>query len=185
MNMCNKAKLARRYFTKDFSKDYRGLRRLYFNGNLKKVVKIGNLKRRNIRILDFGGGIGRLKQMLGNKVMTYDIQPHLSEVEDWKKVKFDIVVANQVFYLMGKKQLRKFLDELYEINPKADLIIGMSRQGILNNFLKYAAFDFDAHADTKLKPREELEILKERLVIIRKMSNFLMNDIYLMRFKGE
>ena len=180
-----KAKSTKKYFIKDFSEDYKGLRSIYFNRNLKKIIKIGDLKKRTIKILDFGGGIGRLKQMLGDKVTTYDIQPHLSEMDDWKKAEFDVVVANQVFYLLKKEQLRKFLEELCEINPKAELIVGISRQGIVNNFLKYVTFDFDAYTDTKIKPKDELKILKEKLTIIKKASNFFMNSIYLMRFSKE
>lgn len=158
----------KKYFAKDFSVDYTGIRKIYFNRNIKKIIKIGNLKERNIKILDFGCGIGKLKELLGNKVINYDIQPNLSEIADWRDVKFDVIVANQVFYLFTKEELKKFLNELYKLNPSVELIVGISRQGFLNNLLKYITLDFNAHADTQILPKEEILILRKRLNLIEK-----------------
>ncbi|KKT57853.1 MAG: hypothetical protein UW81_C0004G0026 [Candidatus Giovannonibacteria bacterium GW2011_GWC2_44_9] len=107
---------------KDFHEDYyAGLKGIYFRRILKAIIKIGGLK--NKRVLDFGCGKGELKKLLPNNVVGYDILPDLSDVADWRKVKFDAMVANEVFYLFSKKELENFLEELYKCNPKAELVV--------------------------------------------------------------
>ena len=171
--------------TKDFTKDYyKGLKGMYFYKILKTIIKIGNLRGRNIKILDFGSSIGKLKKIFGNKVINYDILPELTDIKDWKKAKFEVVVANEVFYLFTKKELLNFLDELHKNNPKAELIVGISNQGILNKILMVLSNQFDAHADTILNPKEEINTLKQRMNIIRKKNVFFMCDVYLMKFKA-
>lgn len=168
---------------KDFRKNYySGLKGFYFYSILKCIIKIGGLRKRDVKILDFGCGVGKLKKLLGDKVVGYDIIPELSDVDDWRKVDFDVVVANEVFYLFSEEELRTFLNELYNCNPKVDLIVGISRQGVLNNFLKILAGQKNAHDGTKLMPYDELRILKDRMKVVKKRTVFFMCDIYLMRF---
>ena len=172
---------------KDFRKDYyTGLKGIYFYNILKTIIKIGNLNNRDVKILDFGCGTGKLKKMLHNKVVGYDLLPDLSDVRDWRKVKFDVIVANAVFYLFTAKELRKFLKEVHTINPKVEMIFGTKKKyPILNCILKYLSGEFDAHAGTKLTPKKELAILQEKMDIIKKESVFLMSDVYLMVFKDN
>ena len=65
--------------TPDWTKNfyYGGLKGIYFNRILNKIIKIGNLKSK--KVLDFGCGTGNLKKKLGNNVINYDIIPSLSE----------------------------------------------------------------------------------------------------------
>ncbi len=174
-------------FTKDFRKDYyKGLKGIYFYKILNTIIKIGNLKNRDVKILDFGCGTGKLKLLIPDKVVGYDILPDLSEIYNWKKIKFDVVVANAVFYLFSSEELRKFLKELYKHNPKVEMIFVTKKENpVLNNILKYIVNEPDAHAGTKLSPKEELDILKENMRIIKKSSVFLMANVYLMKFKDK
>lgn len=169
---------------KDFHKDYyQGINGIYFYRILNKLISIGNLDKRDIKILDFGCGTGKLKKKLGEKVINYDCLPDLSEIKDWKKAKFDVMVANEVFYLFNENQLKSLLSELYKVNPKVELIVGISRQGFLNKMAAFLAGEKDAHADTKLSPEEQLRILKEKTSPIRKKSVFFMCDVFLLKFK--
>ena len=183
----NKNKLNKISFVKDFRKDYyKGLKGIYFYKILNTIIKIGNLKNRSVKILDFGCGIGKLKTLLQEKVIGYDILPDLSEIDDWKKIKFNVIVANAVFYLFSSEELRKFLKELYKHNPEVEMIfVTRKEHPILNNILKYIFGESDAHSGTKLFPREELNIIKEKMRIIKKLDVFFMANVYLMKFKNK
>lgn len=171
-------------FSKDFSKDYYvGLKRFYFYRVLKKVIEIGDLRNRKIKILDFGCGTGKLKTLLPQKVINYDINPELTEVSDWRKAKFNVVVANAVFYLMTEKELRIFLSELYKYNPKLELIFVTSKRNIINQVLKYLSSEHDAWDDTTLQREDELKILTDKMKIIKKINVYFMAEVYLMKFK--
>ena len=171
-------------FTKDHAIDYyTGLTGIYLYGVLKKIIKIGNLRYRNVRILDFGCGLNKFKTLLPDKVTGYDVQPRFTEINDWRKVKFDVLVSNQVFYLITKYELRKFLKELYKVNPKVELIVSMTRRTLLQKIFKHILGQGDAWADTKILPPEELRILLERMTIVKKQDYFKLADVYLMKFK--
>jgi 2-polyprenyl-3-methyl-5-hydroxy-6-metoxy-1,4-benzoquinol methylase len=170
---------------KDFHENYySGLKGTYFNRIIRKIISIASLDKRKIRILDFGCGVGKLKKVLGNKVINYDVLEDLSEIKDWKKAKFDVIVANEVFYLFTHDELRKFISDLYKINPDAELIVGISRQEIINKILAFLAGQRDAHDNTKLKHDDEIRILRERMKILRIKSVFFMCDILMLKFKN-
>jgi SAM-dependent methyltransferase len=171
---------------KDFRKDYySGLKGAYFFRILNTIIRLGALDSRAVRILDFGCGTGHLAQLLAGKVIGYDIVPELSEIPDWRTAQFDVVVANEVFYLFDARQLRHFLMELRMVNPHVELLVGISRQGLFNNVLKRLAGESDAHTGTKLKPKEELELLTEQLEILDSASIFQLCDVYYMRYKDR
>ena len=71
---------------------------------------MGDLDKRNLRVLDFGGGYGMLKKLLPDiEVINYDIIKDLSDVDDWKAVSFDVVVANQVYTCLMKMRFYNLL----------------------------------------------------------------------------
>ena len=171
---------------KDFHEDYySGLKGIYFYEILKQIIKIGKLNKRNIKVLDFGCGVGKLKKLLGNKVVGYDVLPDLTEISDWRKTKFNVIVANEVFYLFSEQEIRNFLRELYNVNPNAELIVGMSCQGFLNRILALLSGQSDAHKNTKTPPKQEIKILLEKMKIIKKTQVFFMCNIYHLKFKNE
>ncbi|MDP3765319.1 MAG: class I SAM-dependent methyltransferase [Nanoarchaeota archaeon] len=179
----HKPKKTTKRFTQDFSDSYyRGLKGIYFYRILKKIIEIGNLKNRDVKVLDFGCGIGKLKELLPDKVICFDIQPEFTEIDDWRKAKFDVIVANQVFYLVTEKELRNFLAELYRINRGVELIVAVSKRRLIHRILKYF-FRPDAWADTKLMPVEELRVLTEKMNVLKKVNVLSMADVYLMKFK--
>ncbi len=163
---------------------YAGIKKYYFLAILDTIIKIGNLKNRKARILDFGCGNGKLKQLLGNKVTGYDALPELSEVKDWRRVKFDVIVVNEVFYLFTKNQIRKFLSEAHKINPEAEFVVGMSKQNIINKTIAFFVKK-DAFYGTKLSPEEEINTLKEQLEVLDKKTVFFMCDVYRLKFKKK
>ena len=68
-------------------------------------------------------------------------------------------------------------------NPKLRLIVGMSRQSILNKIGKTILGFSDAHEGILLSPYEELNVLKKHMEIINYKSVFFLADVYLLRFK--
>lgn len=171
-------------FSENFEQDYyTGIKGIYFFKILKTIIKIGDLRNKQVKILDFGSGTGQLKRLLPEKVVGFDINRGLTEINDWKSINFDVVVANQVFYLFSKDELLRFLDELYAKNPKVNLIVGISTQGLLNKILSILANQKDAHSGTKLTPKEEINALKQRMHIIKKQGVLFMCDVFLLKFK--
>ena len=152
---------------------------------LREIVAIGNLaNQKDLRILDFGCGFGELKKILGaNRVVGYDIIPELSDVLDWRSVEFDVIVANEVFYCFNSDALNSLLLELKNHNPELMLIVGISKQGVLNNIGKYILFRPNAHSATKISPSQELEILLGHCTIVKHVSLFFLVDIFLLKFK--
>jgi SAM-dependent methyltransferase len=163
---------------------YSGLSTFYFRHLLKQIAKVGRLERHGITILDFGCGRGELKRMLGKgKVVGYDIIPELSDVPDWRAVDFDVLVANEVFYSFSEDALDNLLRDLKHKNPALELVIGISRQGLLNNIGKYLLGRPDAHAATKSGPKKEVEILERHCRVIRRKNVLNLAHVYALAFR--
>lgn len=171
---------------KDFKKDYySGLKGVYFYRILKTIIALGKLDKTDKTILDFGSGTGKLKELLGNKVVNFDVIPSQSDVADWRKIKFDYFVANEVFYLLTTRQIEKILSQIKKINPLANLIVGVARENSVSKVLALLAGEPDAHADNKTSPKKQISLLLEHLNVIEKKTVFGLCDVYLLAFKTE
>lgn len=163
---------------------YTGLSQFYFRQLLRQIVRVGGLHRSGINVLDFGCGQGELKQILGStKVVGYDIIPGFSDVQDWREADFDVLVANEVFYSFSEDELESLLLQLRQKNPNVELVVGISRQGLLNNIGKYLLGRPDAHSASRLTPKNELKILEKYCEVLVRNSFIALADIYLLRFK--
>jgi len=164
--------------------DYSGLAKFYFWHLLKQLIKVGALERPGIAILDFGCGNSELKRILPNaNVIGYDVIPALTDVKDWRGIDFDVLVANEVFYSFEEDQLVALLDELRRKNNKLELVVGISRQSIVNNIGKFLLGRPDAHSATKIGPKKELEILRRYCEIKHKKNVFYLADVFVLAFK--
>ena len=169
---------------KDFQKDYyTGVKGIYFYRILKAIIEIGNLDKRNVKILDYGCGNGKLKKILGNKVTGFDILKKLTEIDDWHKVKFGVVVANEVFYLMPPEEIIRFLGAVKQLNPNSLLIVGTSRYSILNKIAKTLAGQHDAHNGMLTTPSMELATIENSMKLINYKVVWGMCDVRLFKFK--
>ena len=162
---------------------YKGLAGIYFHRMQNKIIELGDL-RNGKKILDYGCYTGELKKKLGNSVINYDINPKLSEVDDWKSQDFDVVVSNQVFVYLTEDQLIEFTSELKKKNKNAALIVGLPRMNLLSKVGKILSGNSEAHDGIMLHPEKVMEILNQEMSIISHISVFQMCDIYLMKFKS-
>lgn len=153
--------------------NYSGISKIYFDSLLKKIIRLGNLSKDSISILDFGCGQGRLKKMLGDSVINYDKRNELSEVNNWKDCKFSCFVANHVLYEFSEDALHELCQELNEIMTNQDLklIIGIGTQGVVSKIGKIILNRKDAHKDTKISPSTQIKILSQYFEI-KKIINF-------------
>ena len=157
---------------------YSGMAQIYFRYLLRQVVRVGKLDRPNITILDFGCGAGKLKAMLGPKVVGYDIVPSLSDVDDWRMIDFDVLVGNEVFYSFSERDLDELLIALRAKNRHLELVVGVSRQGVLNNVGKFLLGRPDAHSATKLGPRQELGVFERHCTMVRRKNVWNLANVY-------
>ena len=158
---------------------------LYFNDIIKNIINLIPIDK-HIRVLDFGCGFGYLKKKIKKnsniKIINYDIINELTEVKDWRKVRFDYLVSTHVFMYLKKKELEKLLINLRKHNQNLKLIVTISKQGLLNNLGKFILNETEAHKGTLLKTNSELKLLKKKIKIIKKRNIFFLSDIYLLEF---
>jgi len=162
---------------------YTGLNGVYFRRILKKIIRVGNLKNNNKKILDFGCGVGYLKKIIGDRVINYDILKDLSSIADWKEAEFDIIVSNEVFHYMEKPELINFLYELYTKNKDVKMVLGVAKTNLLTKIAMTLSRKTDAHDGIVLNHKEIMDILKKKMIVIKKTSVFQMCDIYIMKFR--
>jgi len=169
----------KKQFAYDFGIDhYKGLLGIYFNKIIRNIIDIGKLNERTgLRVLDFGCGLKKLKPLIKNYI-GYDIDEKFTEIKDWRKAEFDVVVANQVFKYMAKEELEAFIKQLYRRNPKVEMIFGATKINTkIFKFLK------KSYVDVKLSYDEQLAILNKYFTMLNKKTLLGLNDIYLMKFK--
>jgi hypothetical protein len=164
---------------------YSGISQFYFRHLLRQLVLVGDLARPDIRILDFGCGKGELKRLVGPNVIGYDIVPTLTEIRDWRSVDFDVLVANEVFYSFDETELDHLLQELRVKNKNLEMIVGISRQGILNNIGKHLLGRPNAHSATKIGPAKEIEILGRHCRIKVKKNVLNLANVFALSFKVQ
>jgi 2-polyprenyl-3-methyl-5-hydroxy-6-metoxy-1,4-benzoquinol methylase len=89
--------------TSDFpTTEYSGISGIYFNKIIDTIIKIGDLDKSKQTILDYGAGHGVIKSKLFSvnpsvTVINFDIKEELTEVDDWRSVTFNTLIANEVF----------------------------------------------------------------------------------------
>ena len=122
---------------------------IYFNRILDYIVKvISKNKKKIIKVLDYGCGNSYLKERAKKnkkiKIIGYDIVKELTDVLNWKTVKFDIFVSCHVFTYLKKKEVEDIIKFLKKKYPDTLVIVAITRQGWLNKFGTYILNEPDA-----------------------------------------
>jgi len=122
---------------------YKGILGVYNRRILKHVIKMGELKNARL-ILDFGCGAGHLKKRVQN-VVGYDINPDLSDVDDYKNLKPDKIVAAASLQYLNPKQMDAFLS--FCIKNKAELITVIPTENVFAKIAMIVLRKSYAHDD--------------------------------------
>ncbi len=157
----------------------------YFKTIIKQIIEIGKLRNTEKKILDYGCGNKMLaKSLMEKKIFNYDIKPEYSDFDDYKNLKFDIIIINHVLEYFDKSEIIKFLEELKKINPECELIIGLTIRGFVSKLFKNLLLQFTAHDNFILNYKDILKILNEYTENISKPRNiFLATKILHLKFK--
>ena len=158
--------------------------KVYFISIIKNIIKIASLEDTKKIILDFGCGQKILSKTLKNvKVLNYDIKPKFSDLKSYKNLKFDTVVFNHVLMYMRPKEINDLLDELKEMNPSLEIIVGLGKQNIVSKIGKFLTGNYKAHENTMSTYKDQISILQKKTNFLKKKSNvFFMTDIYYTKF---
>ena len=160
-------------FLKSNTTSYTGLASIYFLSILKNIIKLGKLDQRDLTILDFGCGEKKLSKLLPNKkVLNYDIKKEFPEHDDYKNLKFDIVILNHVLNYFEIIQIIELLNNLKNINPKCEIIVGIPNVNWLSKLAKYILFETNAHDNFISSYATQLKIIKEHTHLISKKKIF-------------
>jgi hypothetical protein len=146
---------------------------IYFNFNYFVVSNIFNFK--NKKVLDFGGGLGFLKKKLlkkGARVKIYDIVKELTEIKNYNKFKFDIVIFCHVLMYIREKDIKKIFRFFFKLK-KITIIACFSNQTIINKIFAFMLGHFNPHKNTKTCPKKEEELLKKFFYIDKSLNFFL------------
>lgn len=162
---------------------YSGIKNIYFNKILFEIVRIGNLKSSKKKILDYGCGEKQLQKILKRKIINFDINPNLTEIENIENSIFNTIVFNHVLMYMNKKKISELFDNIKLINPKCEFVIGIGKQNFLSKIAKNITFNFDAHLGTVSSYSDQLDVIKEKTSVIKLKKNvFYMTDIFYTKF---
>lgn len=161
----------------DYSKEnyYKGLPGIYFNRILDKVIEYGNLKQEKGVVLDFGCGLGKIKQRFkkyGIKVIGYDILPDISDVKDYRTVKPSKIVCNQVLEHLTRKEIEETMKNF--IKTKAYLIVSLPTEDILSKIGMLVTGNLNYREDHKTKYKDINKIIERYYKIIKRCYVFTM-----------
>ena len=162
---------------------YKGFGKIYFEKIINDIIKIGNLKINEKKILDYGCGVKYLEKTLNKKILNFDIKKKYSEIDDINKHDFDIIVLNHVLMYMTEKQIRELFLKIKSTKGDCEFIIGIGRMSLINKLASILSFNFKAHTGTKTFPDKQIKIILEYFEIKTKKSVFFMTDIYYLKFK--
>ncbi|MEK6861790.1 MAG: methyltransferase domain-containing protein [Nanoarchaeota archaeon] len=169
----------------DYHEDYyKGVGGIYFKKILDKIIKIGNLDQENGIILDFGCGHNHLKRRLDNKkVIGYDIIPDLSGIRDYRKLKPDVIVCNNILEHFTKPEVIIKIKEFKKMNKNSRLITATPTENWLSKLGMFVTGMTNAHDDHKTKLKEINNILSEYYELLDRKNVFTLCEISLWKFK--
>jgi len=118
------------------------------------------------------------------RVLNFDINPHYTDHDDYKNLKFDIVILNHVLMYMEDEEILSMFRNVKKMNAKCKFVIGIGKEGFINKLAAILALNFKAHKGTKNKYKNQLSLIKSKMNIIDVKKNiFFMTDVFYTSFK--
>jgi len=158
---------------------------IYFNSIFNNIHSLIDTYQ-YVKVLDFGCGYGYFKKKLLNnkkiKVINFDIVKELTEIDDWKKEKFDYFIATHVFMYFKKIKLNKLLLDLKK-RKNIRVILAISKQGWLNKLGAFILNYPEAHTNFNLTPNEEIQAFTKHMKILKRKNVLFLSDVYLLEFR--
>jgi len=155
--------MARNAVTIDYRDDYyRGFAKIYFNRILEAIIRFGDLRDEKGLILDFGCGLGHLKNKLkGSNVVGYDIIPELSDVADYRHlIPVQIVLSGVLEHLYGS-EIESLIKEFKQINPSAILLVSLPTENWVSKIAMRLSGQKHAHDDHVSQYKEINRIIEK------------------------
>jgi len=176
--------MTKKYFFDTIEEENKGyhektpLIKLFYKLKFKIAIKYARLKKDDL-ILDFGCGTNWLKEnMLPEyNVVGYDIDPKLTEVKDYKKIKPDKIVVFDVFEHIEKKEIRKIIKNFKKMSPDFTLVTIIPTETWFWRKSRKVMGLSETVADHITPLKEILKILGEELNWVRQVNFFGISHI--------
>lgn len=167
--------MARNTNTIDYHKDYyRGFSKFYFHKILETIIDFGDLKNEKRLVLDYGCGVGHLKNMLPEaNVIGYDIIPELSDIKDYKVLKPIKIVLSGVLEHMYLDEIERLFQDFQKMNPSAELLVFLPTENFVSKIAMMLAGQANAHDDHVSKYKEINSLIEKYYFPERRKYLFL------------
>ena len=141
--------MARNTDSIDYRKDYyKGFSKIYFNKILDTIIEFGDLKNEKGLILDYGCGLGHLKNKLKDRqVIGYDIIPEFSDVKDYRILHPKKIILSGVLEHLYSEEIDELLNDFLKMNPSAELLVFLPTENFISKVAMYLAGQKHAHDD--------------------------------------
>lgn len=146
---------------------YKGILGVYNRRIMKSFIRMGDLKSEKGLIFDFGCGVGHLKQELSNRnVVGYDINPDLSDIGDYTKLKPTKIVCSASLQYLTLGDINNLL--IFFHSTRADLITVIPTENVLAKLAMVITNKPYAHDDHLSKYREINQIIEKYYCISKR-----------------
>lgn len=151
---------------------YGGVTDIYFKKVLKSSIKILGVAKKELKILDFGCGHRQLSKSFPDyNIVGFDKIGELTQIEDWRSIRFEVVIANHVFCQLPRDELRNLVISFVE-HGVSWLVVSESNQGVLNRIGMKLMRRQDAHSATVQSQLEVFQTVREFGKELRQLSTF-------------
>ncbi len=158
--------------------------RHYSNKYLKKAVEFLDAKENDV-VLDFGCGEQYSKKVIKKgKVIGYDIDPELSDVEDYKEAKVNKVFACQSFEHLKNEELEEAIDHFAKLKVEKVIVATSTDNWLSELGLKLIKSVEDSH-DTHYTDHKTIHrLMGEKFELVKKKNIYTFNIVSEWRLKN-
>lgn len=139
---------------------YKGLSGIYFHRILDRLIKMGDLKNEKGLILDYGCSVGHLKKKLPDcNIVGYDINPDLSDVEDYRNLNPSKIVFSAVLQYLTLDKIDELMQ--YCLRVKAGLLTVQPTENIFSKIAMFLTNQPYAHNDHLVKYKDINKVVEK------------------------